>query len=261
MGGAGRGRLAHREGVNTSERLRNVVAERLASVAAAGSPLGRSGRYADPAAETEAEPPAEVRARPRFDRRHLAVIAILMALLGSVTWIWLGQVSETRVPIVAETPQSPTPTAEPTPSRAAGFYVHVVGAVARPGIVELPAGARVQAAIEAAGGLTDDADPALLNLAAPVADGTQIVVGTKEAPLGEVRDGPVQKGAKTGSKVNLNTATASELETLPGVGPATSKAIIARREAKGPFTRAEELKEVEGIGPKTYAKLSALIGV
>lgn len=261
MSGAGRGGLAHREGVNTSDRLRNIVAERLASVAAAGSPLGRSGRYAEPAAEAEAEPPVEVRVRPRFDRRHLVVIAILMALLGSMTWIWLGQASETRVPIVAETPQSPTPTTEPTPSRAAGLYVHVVGAVARPGIVELPAGARVQAAIEAAGGFTPGADPALLNLAAPVTDGSQIVVGTKEAPLGEVRDGSGQTDGKRGSKVNLNTATASELETLPGVGPATSKAIIARREAKGPFTRAEELQEVEGIGPKTYAKLAPLIGV
>lgn len=203
-----------------------------------------------------------LRSRPRFDRRHLGVVVAVMVLFGVATWVWLGRAAETSIPVLTATPEASASAAAPAPSRAPGVLVHVVGAVTSPGIVELPAGARVQAAIEAAGGFNADADPALLNLAAPVADGSQIVVGTKSAPQGEVRQGAGQDGNGGGkAKVNLNTASPSELETLPGVGPATASAIIARREAKGPFTRTEELKEVEGIGPKTYAKLSALVAV
>lgn len=214
-------------------------------------------------------------ARPGFERRHLlAVVAVgvLVTVVTAVLW-WGGQPQTVPIPVAhageSSASSAPTASATPTPSPTAPtvIVVHVAGAVQRPGIVKLPDGARVADAIEAAGGLRSDANPADLNLAAVLSDGAQVLIGTSKAPAGEVRGGGVaqQDGSATasplGRKLNLNKATQAELEGLPGIGPVTAKAIIDWRTRSGGFTRVEELQEIEGIGPKTYAKLAELVEV
>ncbi len=151
------------------------------------------------------------------------------------------------------------------------LVVHVIGAVRKPGLVELGVGARVQDAIDAAGGLRRSADPGQLNLAQPVADGEQVVIGTRHRPVGEVRSSGAANrqpaagpGAGTGSDspvVDLNVATQPQLEELPGVGPVTAAAILGWRDQHGRFTRVDELQEVDGIGPKTFARIAPHVRV
>ena len=153
----------------------------------------------------------------------------------------------------------------------------MLGAVRHPGLVRLPDGARVQDAIKAAGGLRRDADPDELNLAQPLEDGVQLVVGTTKHPAGEVRPPggstaaaavpgapagrAAAKGGAAGAPVDLNRATVDQLDTLPGVGPVTAQKILDWREQHGRFSRVDELQEVDGIGPKSYARLAPLVRV
>lgn len=153
--------------------------------------------------------------------------------------------------------------------------VHVAGAVASPGIVELRAGARVAEAIEAAGGATSDAELAAVNLARPVTDGEQVYVPR----VGEVEPGtaaglaaggpagadPGQAGGQdaggAGDVVDLNTADQARLETLPGVGPAIAQRILEWRAQHGPFHTVDELLEVSGIGPTILERLRERVRV
>jgi competence protein ComEA len=147
------------------------------------------------------------------------------------------------------------------------ILVHVIGAVLTPGLVKLQQGARVADAVSAAGGLRTDADPAELNLAATVSDGSQIIIGTKSAPRGEVREGSASSvsvaegGSAANAVIDLNTATLAQLDTIPGVGPVTAQAILDYRTKHGRFTRIEELQEVDGIGSKTYAQIAPHVRV
>ncbi|GAA1784832.1 ComEA family DNA-binding protein [Agromyces lapidis] len=135
--------------------------------------------------------------------------------------------------------------------------VHVLGAVAEPGLVELGEGARVVDAIAAAGGLTVEADPAGVNLARTVADGEQLVVPVVgAAPPPAAGAGA---GAPADGKVHLNTADVGELDTLPRIGPALAQRIIDWREANGPFTSTEQLLDVAGIGDAVYSGLAELV--
>lgn len=194
--------------------------------------------------------------------RHALVVVLLLVASALVTVFALGRSAATEVPVTVEAAasgQSP-PTSTPTLSPAVYMRVHVAGAVARPGVVQVAAGSIVQDALQAAGGLTPDADPDALNLAAPVSDGMQILIGTKAAPQGSVTDGGGRgKGTAGESALDLNTATQEQLEALPGVGPVTAAAILAWREEHGSFSTVDELQEIGGIGPKTYAKLAPLV--
>ena len=128
--------------------------------------------------------------------------------------------------------------------------LHVLGAVAEPGIVELPLGSRVVDAIAAAGGPLDDADLGGVNLARVVADGEQLrVPRVGEVPA--VAPGSAPAGTTSDGRINLNTADAAALETLPGVGPAIASRIVAWRDENGPFRSVDELTAVTGIGEKT----------
>jgi len=148
--------------------------------------------------------------------------------------------------------------------------VHVAGRVRNPGVYQLAAGSRVIDALEAAGGGLGDAAANALNLARPLADGEQIVVPSEEeAAQGRVA-GTGGGGAPAGSGgvasqqtavVNINTADAAALDTLPGVGPSTAQKIISDREANGPFASPEDLGRVSGIGPKRLEQLAELICV
>jgi competence protein ComEA len=152
----------------------------------------------------------------------------------------------------------------PPPAVAAGVtglpssrvVVDVVGAVRRPGLYRLRQGSRIADAVARAGGATDKADLAQVNLAAPLADGEQVVVPRRGAP------GAVGGGSSTGAPagpVQLSTATLEQLDTLPGVGPATAQKILDYREKHGAFSSVDELDAVPGIGPKRLEQLRELV--
>jgi competence protein ComEA len=145
-----------------------------------------------------------------------------------------------------------------TTTLAAGVVVHVAGAVVRPGLARLPAGARVADAVDAAGGLRPDADVDRLNLAAPLSDGQRVwvpIVGQDVPAEVDPAGGSPRGGAGAPAIVDLNTATAADLESLPGVGPATAQAILDQRRRVGRYRSVDDLLDVRGIGP---AKLAAL---
>ena len=131
--------------------------------------------------------------------------------------------------------------------------VHVAGAVRRPGVYRMPAGARVEAAVRRAGGATRKADLGAVNLAAEVQDGRQILV-PRRAPGGGVAAGFAPEPAE-GRPLNLNIATLEQLDTLSGVGPATAQKILDAREERGGFGSIEELGEIPGIGDARLATL------
>ncbi|RSD24155.1 hypothetical protein EJA10_19820 [Mesobacillus subterraneus] len=137
----------------------------------------------------------------------------------------------------------------------------IKGAVANPGVYQVQEGDRVVDLIQLAGGLTKEADPATLNFAMHVHDemvvyvprmGEQVVEAVTQSTGGQ------PQGKDT---VNLNTAGKDVLETLPGIGPSKAEAIIKYRETNGPFKKIEDLKEISGIGEKTFEKLKDLISV
>lgn len=145
-------------------------------------------------------------------------------------------------------------------AQASTIVVDVSGAVVTPGVYELADGARVSDAIEAAGGLADEADVSTLNRASKVTDGMKITVPSQgqAAPgaSGESGDGDASGASSQASGlVNINTASVDELQTLSGVGPSTAQAIVEDREKNGLFASAEDLMRVSGIGEKKFAKI------
>jgi competence protein ComEA len=190
------------------------------------------------------------RARVRVGLGALAVIAAVglgCAVLVSAV-ARPGSVASVARP-VAEASGSPG-----SPGSSAAIFVHILGAVARPGLYELREGDRVVDAVAAAGGFADGADHAQVNLARFLSDGEQITVPL----IGATPPGPA--GTVNG-KVNINTADATALETLPRVGPAMAARIIAWREANGRFTTVDDLRSVSGIGDRTFDALKDLITV
>lgn len=173
-----------------------------------------------------------------------------------------------------QTAQSDQTTQE-SDAEANTIAVYVTGAVKHPGVCEVPEGARVQAAIDACGGFSEDAATDALNLARVLTDGEQIDVLTLDEQQAQEQaqtqaatsaegasSGQTQPSASNASSlVNINTATTDQLDALPGVGPATAEKIVADREANGPFQTIEDLKRVSGIGDKKYADLAGLICV
>ena len=159
------------------------------------------------------------------------------------------------------------PTPPPAEEKDAVVVVDVDGRVRRPGVVELPEGSRVVDAIDASGGLARGADTGPLNLAQPLVDGEQVIVpahGDAASALpGTVVPGsttPAPAGAAPGTgQVSINSASEAELDTLPGIGPVLAAAIVEWRTQNGGFTSVEQLQEVSGIGPATYAELAPLV--
>lgn len=154
---------------------------------------------------------------------------------------------------------------EAVAEEARTVVVHVGGAVADPGVRELAEGSRVQDAVDASGGFAEGAAPDALNLARVLTDGEQVVVPTLEEAAGaqgaDAAGAGASSGSAAGGRVNINRATAAELDTLPGVGPSTAEKIVADREANGPFATTEDLKRVSGIGDKKYEELADLVCV
>lgn len=222
-----------------------------------------------------------IRARPR----RLAVLGVLVLLVTSavvfgvrVAW---AHASAQPQPIAAAAHGPPgglvTRTVPatfaskggvPSPTTVGVLLVHVVGQVRHPGVVRLPMGSRVQDAVQAAGGPSPSADLNHLNLARPVVDGEQIVVpkpgeniaagGPSVAAGGGV--GPTSAGP-VGGLIDLNTADATALDSLPGVGPVIAKRILDWRTEHGRFTSVDELGEVTGIGDKLMAQIGPKVRV
>jgi competence protein ComEA len=141
-------------------------------------------------------------------------------------------------------------------SRPAGVaLVHVAGAVRRPGVYRLRDGERVQDAVRRAGGPRHGADLNAINLAAKVADGQQVVVPRRGSAGAAVAADPASAGTAPEGPISLNSATAEQLDTLDGVGPATAQKILEYRRQHGGFRSVDDLGEVPGIGPKKLAAL------
>jgi competence protein ComEA len=219
----------------------------------------------------------------RGDRRIAAALLACVAVAAALAWYRAGSSGASAPPPAAASDASPpvrraqtsVPGRTTTSSTAAPVYVvvDVVGAVLRNGVVRLRAGARVADALAAAGGATPDADLVRLNLAAPVADGARIAVPRFGAPAPGVDPAAVTGAGPDGSTgdnaaapspaspVDLNTATAQQLDALPGIGPATAAAIIADRQANGPFRSVDDLGRVRGIGDAKLEQLRGLVTV
>jgi competence protein ComEA len=186
---------------------------------------------------------------PLSRRRALAGAVLLAAVLLVAGRQLAGAGATSSARPVAQRPLEAVEAAAP-----AALVVHVVGAVHRPGLYRLREGSRIADAVRRAGGATKRADLSLVNLAAPVADGVQVVVprrmtaaaaaaGTAQAPSGPV---------------HLNTATLEQLDELPGVGPSTAQKILDFRQEHGAFTSVDELDAVPGIGPARLEQLREL---
>ena len=201
-------------------------------------------------------------------RRQLyayVALAIVVAAVGVRYRVWPRAAGAGATPALVLAAVSPSPAAS---SGASDVVVYVCGAVRQPGVVRLPAGARVADALELAGGPTARAELSAVNLAAKVGDGQQIVVPEKAAQgAGGVAAAPATEGAAAsgsavpGTLVNINTASAAELETLSGIGPSTAQRIIEFRIANGGFTSVEQLMEVPGIGEARFAAVKDFITI
>jgi competence protein ComEA len=182
----------------------------------------------------------------RLVRWLLAGAVVLV--VGAVAFVgWRSSAPPAELTLPRATPAAAPATATSTAAATA----HAAGAVTTPGVYKLPPGARVTDLLDAAGGPTADADLDQLNLAAPVADGERIYVPRR----GEAAPPTAGAPPGTGGPVDLNRATAEELDTLPGVGPATAKAIIDHRTKNGRFRTVDDLLEVHGIGESKLADL------
>lgn len=199
------------------------------------------------------------------------LVAVRVPLLAGPVPSGAGDASAVLAPsggAPAGTTAGPVVAPSPSPSASAAVVlVHVAGAVASPGLVRLPAGARVADGIEAAGGPTDEAALVAVNLARPLVDGEQVHVPT----VADVAAGTAAPAAGAGpgrdpgrlpdGRLDLNLADAAQLEELPGVGPVLAGRIVAHRDEVGGFDEATALREVPGIGEATWAGLRELVGV
>jgi competence protein ComEA len=186
-----------------------------------------------------------------------AVVLVLVGLGIAVLVSALGPHGATQSLPAGAIPSGSPPggSSAPPGKNSAAIFVHVVGAVTRPGLFELRDGDRVVDAVAAAGGFTDAADQSQVNLARFVSDGEQLAV-----PVIGQAPAPGAAGTVAG-KVNLNTADLSTLETLPRVGPAMAQRIIDWRTANGRFTAVEDLMSVTGVGDKTFEQLKKLVTI
>lgn len=202
----------------------------------------------------------------------IVAVLVVVAVLAGRLLIGTATANEFVLEPEAENSQSAereNDTEDEAPSPKT-IFVHVSGAVKQPGLITLEEGKRVGDAIEATGGFSEDGDPSSVNLARPLTDGEQIIVGAlngnpenQNTITGDnSENGISQKGTATknsSGKVNINSASAEELTALPGVGEATAAKIVADRKENGPFKSPEDITRVSGIGQKKYESMAEMI--
>ena len=186
------------------------------------------------------------------DRRRLLLVVVVLVGALALAGRALRRPNHAAVPPPVRVARS-----APAPAKAARVYVDVVGAVRRPGLYRVRTGSRVADAVARAGGPTRKADLELINLAALVADGEQVVVPRRGAEAVAAAGGG-SSPAPTGP-VHLNSATIEQLDSLPGVGPVTAQKIVDYRTQHGGFGSVDELDAVPGIGPARLADLRPLV--
>jgi competence protein ComEA len=190
---------------------------------------------------------------PAVSRSQLAAYAVAALVVVALGVRFMA--GQARGPAAAEPASAraaPTVRLEPRPARVA--LVHVAGAVRSPGVYRLREGERIKDAVRRAGGARAGADLNAINLAAKVADGQQVVVPRRGA-AGAAPAGAAGPAGPPAAPISLNTATAEQLDTLDGVGPATASKILEYRRQHGGFRSIDDLGEIPGIGPKRLAAL------
>lgn len=255
------------------------------------SPFTGAGPGAPPHGSAGDQPVERWPDRPRFGPvgEHLGELAdrlgtsVTALVVGGIAAVVVGGVAlfavvgpdapaaELTIPYAStSTTAAPEPADAEAQDKPSELMVHAAGSVRHPGVYAMGSEARVSDLLAAAGGPLPDADLDRVNLAAPLADGSRVYVpaeGEEDLPpvvAGETAPSASGGGAGSGDPgqaVNLNTATESELERLPGVGPATAAAIVEHRERSGPFTSVDELIDVRGIGDAKLAALRDLVHV
>jgi competence protein ComEA len=251
------------------------------SVQAAGSWLPGPALDVGGSSRPSARPGAAVPLAPRWqlDRRAVTAVAVAVLVAGLITAWWVlsarprhlavqaspaGAVTSSMLSASAAGSVGVTATAAASSTAPPLLVVDVAGKVRSPGVYRLAPGSRVIDAVRAAGGVRRGVSTNALNLAAPLQDGEQVLVGAAGQP-GAVGSGAVPgsgtAGAATSGPVDLNTATLEQLEALPGVGPVLAQRILDWRTQHGSFTSVEQLDEVSGIGPAKFAQLRGAVTV
>ena len=184
----------------------------------------------------------------------------IKSIIYMASGILLGLFLAALVWVVARNPSGEAVTLRPVPTDKP-IVVHITGAVPRPGVYALPEGARIQDGISAAGGFLAEADKTNINLAELLEDGEKLDVPYIEGGSPVLSTPLPEVVATTTELININTASAAELDTLPGIGPTTAQKIIDYRTQNGPFINPEDIINVSGIGPGTYERIKDLITV
>ncbi|WP_446041818.1 helix-hairpin-helix domain-containing protein [Streptomyces sp. SID1121] len=205
--------------------------------------------------------PLWLQLRCGLEPRMLAALAVVLVVAGvlAAQHFWSARPRPVRAPQTVRAAAVVPPSSPPSAAGAVAagrVVVDVGGKVRRPGVLRLPAGSRVADALRAAGGVEPGADTTALNRARVLMDGEQVVVGVP-APPGAVA--PTGGPARPAEPIGLNTATAEQLDTLPGVGPVLARHILDYRTEHGGFRSVDELREVNGIGDRRFADLRPLV--
>jgi competence protein ComEA len=203
--------------------------------------------------------PAAVRVRCGLELKSVTALTVLAvtAVAFGLHHLWAGRPQPVPVPRALPAARVAEPAAAPRRPARRAVVVDVAGKVHHPGVRRMPAGSRVSDALRAAGGPLPGTDTISLNLARVLADGEQLVVGAP-APAAPSPGDPAAPAGATGP-ISLNSATAGQLETLPGVGPVLAQHILTYRTTHGPFTSTTQLRDVTGIGPHRYNDLRPLV--
>jgi competence protein ComEA len=221
--------------------------------------------------------PLWAQTRCGIERRGAIALAVLLVVLAlfAVQHFWAGRTESVRAPETVRAVESApaeaapagadppaasgAPSAPSAPSAETGVVVDVGGKVRHPGIHRLPAGSRVADALRAAGGVRPGADTEGLNRARVLTDGEQVLVGVPGAAPVAAGSAGAGSSAAPGTPLGLNTASAEQLETLPGVGPVLAQHIVDYRTEHGGFRSVDELREVDGIGDRRFDDLQNLV--
>jgi competence protein ComEA len=193
----------------------------------------------------------------------LSTIAFTLAWLGSSAPPSVDGETQLQEPIDAPTNADlpSTPRSTDTPSLPSTVIVYISGAVVVPDVYELPSDARIKDLVLAAGGLNADADPERINLAERLKDSEHVHVPRRGESPDDGAATAGTAGVAQGGSLDLNTASASDLDSLPGIGQSFADRIIEYRTTNGPFTSVEDLQKVKGIGAALFAKIAPLVSV